>query len=413
MSPTPPGEPSRQPAGFDRTDPGFLADPYPTWAWLRDRDPLHVTGGGTYLVTRHADAVALLHDPRCGRAVPERLVRRVAGDGATLAAFRAGVLNREDEAHRRIRKLLRPPFAARPVAARRARVVALVDRLLDRAGDRFDLIGALAGELPIRLVSDLLGLPAADAPGLRREIGALIDASTMFPTPAALAGSDQANEYFAGYFRRLVNRPAGPGGGLLGQLARAQREGQLSAGELAANATLLLFAGHETTTNSLGNGLLALLERPAALAALRRQPALLPTAVDELLRFDSPVQTTIRWTRAPVELTTGRLAGRRFVEVSLAAANRDPRAFHRPDQLVLDRHPGRQLAFGSGLHRCLGLHLARLVIEVVLERLLHRYAGIELAGPPVRLSSLWNRGLASLPLRVRPAGPGTGSTRAA
>jgi unspecific monooxygenase len=399
--------------GFDRADPGFLADPYPTWQRLRVRDPVHLTGNGTYLLTRHADVTRLLRDPRCGRSIPERLVRRVAGTGDTLAAFRSGLLNLEEEHHRRLRKLLLPPFAARAVAARRGRVGALVDQLLDRAGERFDLVDGLAGELPIRLVADLLGLPRADCPMLKRGIGALIDASTMFPTPAALAASDEANGFFRDYFRRLAGRPDGPGGGLLGQLAAAHRGGALTARELSANATLLLFAGHETTTNSLGNAVLALLEHPAQLAALRRDPALLPAAVDELLRFDSPVQTTIRWTRAPVELPTGRLAGRRFVEVALAAANRDPGAFDRPDQLRLDRRPNPHVAFGHGMHLCLGLHLARLVVEVGLERLLRRYPVIELAGAPVRVSSLWNRGLARLPLRVRPAGPGSRSARAA
>ncbi len=387
-----------QRAEFDRSDPRFLREPYPMWATLRDVDPLHLTSSGTYLVTRYEDVTALLRDRRCGRAIPERLVRRVAGSGDTLTSFMASVLNMEGERHGRIRRLMLTPFTPRPVAGRRQRIAALIDGMLDRAGDRFDLIDAVAGDLPVLLVSDVLGLPYEDCGVLKRGISALIDASAVFPPPEALARSDEANAFFADYFGRLARRPGADG--LLGGMAAAWRDGGISAQELSANATLLLFAGHETTTNSIANGMLALLSHPELLATLRGSPALLPTAVDELLRFDSPVQTTIRWTQAPIELPSGRLQARRFVEVSLAAANRDPRAFDRAGEVVLDRHPNPHVAFGHGMHLCLGLHLARLAGELVLERLLTRYDTIELDGEPVRMASLWNRGLQRLPLRV-------------
>ncbi|MFG2103299.1 cytochrome P450 [Micromonospora echinaurantiaca] len=383
---------------FDRSDPAFLHDPYPTWTRLRDADPLHLTPGGTYLVTRYEDVTALLRDRRCGRSVPPRLVRRVAGTGPTLTSFLASVLNLEGERHGRIRRLMLTPFTPRPVAGQRERVGALVDGLLDRAGDRFDLIEAVAADLPILLVSDVLGLPHADAAELKRGIAALIDASAVFPPPEALARSDEANAFFADYFARMVRRPAADG--LLAGMAAAWRAGRITAEELSANATLLLFAGNETTTNSIGNGVLALLSRPELLDRLRRTPELVPTVVDELLRYDSPVQTTIRWTEAPIDLPSGRLPARRFVEVSLAAANRDPRAFDRADEVVPDRQPNPHLAFGHGMHLCLGLHLARLAGELVLRRLLTRYATVELDGEPVRAASLWNRGLHRLPLRV-------------
>jgi cytochrome P450 len=387
------------PVAFDRADPQFLDEPYPMWAALRDCDPLHLTSSGTYLVTRYDDVTALLRDRRCGRDIPERLVRRVAGTGDTLASFLASVLNIEGDRHSRIRRLMLQPFTPRPVAARRQYVGALVDEMLDRGGDRFDLVDAVAGNLPILLVSDVLGLPHEDCDVLKEHIGGLIDASATFPTPEALSRSDQANAFFADYFGRLARHPVD--GTLLASMVTAWREGRMTEQELSANATLLLFAGYETTTSSIGNGVLALLRRPGSLDELRRSPALLPTAVDELLRFDSPVQTTIRWTRAPIDLSTGRLEARRFVEVSLAAANRDPRAFDRADELVLDRRPNQHVAFGHGMHLCLGLHLARLAGEIVLDRLLHRYADVELDGDPVRMASLWNRGMVRLPLRVR------------
>jgi cytochrome P450 len=315
-----------------------------------------------------------------------------------MTSFLASVLNMEGQQHSRIRRMMLYPFTPRPVAGQRERITVLVDQLLDRAGDRFDLIDAVAGDLPILLVSDVLGLPHDDCAMLKGGISALIDASTMFPTPAALARSDDANTFFAEYFGRMAGRPDADG--LLAFMERARREGRLSHQELSANATLLLFAGNETTTNSIGNGVVALLSHPGRLAELRRTPALIPTAVDELLRYDSPVQTTIRWVQAPIDLPSGRLAARRFVEVSLAAANRDPSVFATPDELVLDRDPNPHVAFGHGMHLCLGLHLARLAGQIVLERLLTRYPSVEFDGESVRLASLWNRGLSRLPLRV-------------
>ena len=386
---------------FDRTDASFLANPYPVWQGLRDNDPLHLTANGTYLVTRHEDVTALLRDKRSGRCIPERLVRRVAGDGDTMTSFLASVLNMEGERHSRIRRMMLYPFTPKPVAEQRGRIGELVDHLLDRAGERFDLVETVAGDLPILLISDVLGLPHEDCDQLKRGIGALIDASTMFPTPEALARSDAANAFFGEYFARMAQRHFdSPSDNLLASMAHAHREGRLSMNELSANATLALFAGNETTTNSIGNGVLALLSTPSRLDALRRDPSLIPTAVDELLRYDSPVQTTIRWINSSIELPSGKLQARRFAEVSLAAANRDPRAFRDADELVLDRDPNPHVAFGHGMHLCLGLHLARLANQIVLERLLHRYQVIEIDGEPVRLASLWNRGLSKLPLRV-------------
>lgn len=382
---------------FDRSDPSFLDNPYPMWTLLRDRDPVHVTANGTYLVTRHEDVSRLLRERRCGREIPQRLVRLAAGSGQTTTSFLGSVLNMEGARHARLRRLMLPRFTPHAVHGHADRVAAVVDELLDRAGTgRFDLIDAVAGDLPVLVICDLLGLPREDCPVLKEHIAGLIDASMLLPTPQALARSDRANEFFAEYFER---RSAGRGA-LLAELRAAREAGAMTSNELAANATLMLFAGNETTTNSIGNGVLALLEHPHALARLRREPRLLPAAVEELLRYDSPVQTTLRWTAHPIDLPTGRLVARRFVEVSLAAANRDPRAFDRPDELVLDREANPHVAFGHGPHLCLGAHLARLASHLVLRRLLDRYPRIEMDGPPVRLASLWNRGLTQLPLRV-------------
>jgi unspecific monooxygenase len=384
---------------FDRSDPAFLDDPYPVWATLRDEAPLYRTDSGTYLVTRYGDVSRMLRDRGSGRDIPERLVRRAAGTGATGTSFLASVLNMEGTEHTRLRRAMLHPFTARLVARQRERVRAVVEELLARTGDEeFDLVEAVAADLPVLLLLDTLGLPAADCDVVKRNISGLIDASELFPGEDALRRSDEANAFFARYFDDALGSARE---GLLADLASSARTGGLTAVELAANATLLLFAGHETTTNSIANSVLALLRRPELLERLRADRGLLATAVDELLRYDSPVQTTIRWTRVALDLPSGRIEPRRFVEVSLAAANRDPRAFDRPDDIVLDRADNAHVAFGAGVHLCLGAALARLANHTVLQCLLDRYAVIEPAGEPARMPSLWNRGLERLPLRVR------------
>jgi cytochrome P450 len=387
---------------FDRFDAAFLEDPYPVWAALRDRDPLHRTDSGSYVVTRYADVWLLLRDRRCGRAIPERLVRRMAGPGATTEAFLGALLNIEGEAHRRLRDLLFPAFAPRAIAQRRARVATIVDELFQAIDPQStELIADIAGDLPILVIAEMLGIPREDTDVVTPWIHDLIDASMLFPTADALLRSDEANEAFARYFREVCSAPSRPPG-VLADLAEAEKAGAVSGNELAVNATLMLFAGHETTTNAIGNAVLTLLEHPHALRRLREEPQLRPAAVDELVRFDSPIQTTMRWTERPIDVSGGRIEARRLVEVSLAAANRDPCRFSSPDEVVLDRHNNAHVAFGSGIHFCLGAHLARLTVAAVLERLLDDYAAIELAGQPVRRQSLWNRGLERLPLRLTP-----------
>jgi cytochrome P450 len=388
---------------YDPFAPAFHEDPYPVLAELREHEPMHRTGLGIYVLTRHEDVFALLRDRRLGRDIPPELVAFAAGTGPMAEFFDSNLLNKEAPDHTRLRKLMVMPFTPKLIRDLRASIEVLVDDLLDAAGDEeIDVVRDLGAILPVLVICELLGLPSEDRERVRPWATALADASTTIPTPDARAAGDMAILSFREYFERKLPRLKANGRGLLAQLAVAEMDGQrLRHDELIMNAVLLFFAGFETTTNLIGNGMLALLSNPDEMRRLRDDQALLSTAVDELLRYDTPVQSALRYTHDEVETASGTIKRNRVIELSLAGANRDQRAFARPDRLDVGRVDNPHVAFGSGVHFCLGSHLARLEGEVAFGKLLARYRSIEQAGAPVRKTSPSIRGLESLPGAVK------------
>ncbi|WP_447041832.1 cytochrome P450 family protein [Streptomyces sp. DSM 118878] len=384
-------------------DPRFLQDPYPAYAAMRSACPVQPVPAGSggrpaYLVTGYAEAREALGDARLSKDTAVFF----AGKGSQRRLHPAvahTMLASDPPEHTRQRKLVTKAFTTGAVKNLRPFIAQVTDELLDQwpVGERFDFVAGLAVPLPVIVICELLGIPQADRPDVQRWSAELFAAGA----PDAI---DTASHAMADYMTGLIAaKRADPGNSLLDRLISA-RDGDdhLSEEELVSLAVLLLVAGHETTTNALGNALLALLRHPAELARLRENPDDVPAVVDELLRFDSPVSTaTFRFTTEAVTLGGTDVPAGVPVLVALGAANRDPARFPSPDLLDLDRDAAAHLSFGHGIHRCVGAPLAKAEVETALRTVLTRFPGIRLAVPADQLD--WRRtrlvrGLASLPV---------------
>jgi cytochrome P450 len=412
---------------FDRA---FIDDPYPAYAWLREHAPVYRTtlpnGVEAYLVTRYADVKAVLADPRLSKnaavSYPGWQPGRTGIPGEHRSGIAAHLLNLDPPDHTRLRRLVSKAFTPRRVADFEPRVVEIADRLLDafegggsggaqgEAG-AVDLIRAYAFPLPVVVICEMLGVPAEDQSIFHDWATGMIDRS------GPRGGVGRSVRRVRGYLKELIHKkrlalsddPAADD--LLSALIRASDEGEhLTEDEAAAMAFILLFAGFETTVNLIGNGVLALLRHPDQLAKLKADPALLEPAVEELLRYDGPVEFgTWRFTTEPVTVSGVRIPAGEPVLVVLAAADRDPERFGDPDVLDLSRGEGGHLALGHGIHFCLGAPLARLEGRVAFSRLFARFPDLALAGPAAGLrwhSGLIMRGLHELPVRVGGVGAG-------
>ncbi|MDH6455388.1 MULTISPECIES: cytochrome P450 [unclassified Streptomyces] len=386
-------------------DPRFLQDPYPTYAAMRSSCPVQPlpTGSGGhpgYVVTGYAEAREALGDARLSKDTAAFFAGKKSRRRLHPAVAHT-MLATDPPRHTRLRKVVTKAFTNGAVAQLRPFIARVTDELLDQwpVGERFDFVAALAVPLPVIVICELLGVPAGDRPAVRRWSGELFAAGR----PDVI---DAASHSMADYMTGLVAaKRLDPGDCLLDRLIAA-RDGaeRLSEEELVSLAVLLLVAGHETTTNFLGNAALALLQRPAELDRLRQDPDDVPAVLDELLRFDSPVSTaTFRYTTEAVTLGGVDIPAGMPVLVALGAANRDPVRFPSPDLLDLDRDAAAHLGFGHGIHRCVGAPLAKAEAEIALRAVLTRFPGIRLAVPSDRLR--WRRtrlvrGLAALPVVV-------------
>jgi cytochrome P450 len=400
---------------FDRA---FIDDPYPAYAWLREHSPVHRTrlpnGVEAYLVTRHEDVKSVLADPRLSKNAASSFPGWTPGRTGIPGEHRSGVaahlLNLDPPDHTRLRRLVAKAFTPRRILEFEPQIRRIADELLDgcertaRAGDgTVDLIRGYACPLPVAVILEMLGVPAEDRAIFHEWAFGVVDRS------GPRGGVGRSVRRIRGYLREAIHKKRlNPGEDLLTALVRASDDGeQLSEDEAASMAFILLFAGFETTINLVGNGTLALLTHPRQRARLLAEPGLLENAVEELLRYDGPVEFgTWRFTTEPISVGGVRIPAGEPVLAVLAAADRDPARFAEPDVLDLGRAATGHLALGHGIHFCIGAPLARLEGRIGFERLLARYPEAALASPAGTLrrhSGLIMRGLYELPVRLTPS----------
>jgi cytochrome P450 len=395
---------------FDPFAPGFTDDPYPQYARLRDAAPVYHHPLGFWVLSRYDDVSWLLRAP--GLSVEDRhvtdpslLALRQSGYGEQVrAGRRLSMLDRDPPGHTRLRRLVSRAFTPRSVQRLRPRITELVDGMLGaiaRDGGA-DLVEALAFPLPFTVIAELLGTPPADHQRIRDLTATLVRSLEPVTDPELAAAIDAADTELTAIAAGMIAwKRQNPGDDLLTALINAEEDGDvLGEEELIAQTLLLYIAGHETTVNLLANGTLALLSHPGQLELLRRDPGLLPNAVEEMLRYDSPVQASRRITLEPVAAAGVIIPAGAFVMASLGSANRDELYFG-PDagQFRVDREKARQhVSFGAGPHHCLGASLARLEAEITFGRLLTRLPGLALAGDVTWNGRINLRGPARLPV---------------
>ena len=389
---------------FNPLLPEFHADPYPFYRRLREKEPVHQSPMGFWVLTRYEDCVAVLRDQRFGREEFQQMLSSVYGGDSEKPQLPRSMLFRDPPDHTRLRALVSKAFTPRMVETMRDHIQEIVDRLLDRVqgAGRMDLMEDLAYPLPVTVICEMLGVPVDDHGSIRgwsADIARSLDAIGL-PSDADIVERGRvARRALADYFRRLVpQRRARPQQDLLSGLIAAEEQGdKLSSDEVIAMCLLLFIAGHETTVNLIGNGTLALLRHPEQLRTLQAEPALIGNAVEELLRYDSPVQRTARITNTEAEVAGQPMPRGTMVITALGAANRDPAQFPDPDVLDVTRKDPRHISFGFGIHFCLGAPLARVEGQVALGTLLRRMPNLALAesNPEWRESSVL-RGLKRL-----------------
>ncbi|MFY1655058.1 cytochrome P450 family protein [Solwaraspora sp. WMMB762] len=384
----------------------YIADPYPTLARIRSNGPVSILhsdeGLPMWVIARYRDVRAALADPRFGQDA--RRAQALADDrvaGVTLGGDVVHMLNSDPPDHTRLRRLIHAAFTARRVAAMRPMVDRITTSLLDGIAGRrtVDLVKDFAFPLPMLIICELLGFPAEDRAAYRAWSTAIL---THSDDPADFATAlGEMTDYIGGQLR---HRRAHPGDDILTGLLAARDAGELTDDEIVGMVFLLLIGGHETTVNLLGTATLALLRHPDQLRWLLANRPALPAAIDEFLRYESPVSmATLRFTTEQVDIDGVRIPAGELVLVSLGGANRDPDRFPDPDRLILDRGDPGHLAFGHGLHRCLGAFLGKLEGELALGALLDRHPGLTLAADEHELpwrNTIMLRGLESLPVAL-------------
>ena len=396
---------------FDILKPEFLADPYPAYAQLRESAPVWrnaVLQG--WVLTRYDDCAQVLRDHETFssdiRQATSALAKLRLKQAAQIGLDGDNVLTRDPPVHTQLRALVNKAFTPVRVARMRVHIEELAESLLaEREEGTFDLVSQLAEPLPIVVIAEMLGVPASDRATFKRWSSEIASATDPAVTQAVIdrvgANMEELREYVSGY---LEARRAEPRDDLLSALVHAEEAGaSMSEAELLAFIILLLAAGNVTTTSLISNGALALARHPDQAAALREDPSLMPAAIEELLRFDSPVQVVLRAATRETEIRGERIAKGDSVFVVIGAANRDAAQFPDPDRLDVRRADNRHLALGVGIHYCLGAGLARLEAEVALRALLGQVETFELADEPLRYDgTLVLRTLEALPLRCAP-----------
>ena len=385
-------------------DAAFVADPYPTYAALREHDPVHAIGPQSWLLTRYDDVLAVYREARASSDKQREFAPKF-GDSPLFEHHTSSLVFNDPPKHTRVRRLLVGALNQQAIARMEAGVRALVDGLIDRLHGLAepDLIEDFAARIPVEVIGNLLAVPAAERAPLRDWSLAILSALEPAPQAQVLARGNTAVEDFKAYLRTLVaerrRRPGDPRFDVLTRLIQGDAGGeQLSETELLHNCIFLLNAGHETTTNLIGNGAHALLTQREQWQRLVNDPSLLGTAVEELLRFESPLQLNNRQCTAPMRIGSMELPAGSFVTLAIGSANRDPAQFPDPDRLDVGRKPNPHLAFGQGAHACAGMNVARLEARIAFGRLLARCPQLRLRGTPQRDPRIRFRGWRTLPV---------------
>lgn len=389
-----------------RVPPDFVDDPYRYYALLRRHDPIHELEGGALLLTRYEDVVSVYRDPRASSDKKAEF-RPKYGESPLYEHHTTSLVFNDPPLHTRVRRLIMGALNQRAIARMEADVAALVDRLLDRMAEKreLDLIDDFAAQIPVEVIGNLLEVPRHERGPLRGWSLAILSALEPVPAPDLLERGNQAVRDFVAYLKGLVaerrRQPLDPESDVLTRLIQGEIDGErLTETELLHNCIFLLNAGHETTTNLIGNGVHALLMHRGEFERLRADPGLIASAVEELLRFESPLQLNNRVTTAQMEIGARSIRAGTFITLGVGAANRDPAQFPDPDRLDVGRKPNRHIAFGHGDHACAGMNVARLEARIAIGRMLDRFPRLDLAGLPQRDRRVRFRGFRHLPVRV-------------
>jgi cytochrome P450 len=402
-----------EPLVFNPFDPDFRADPYPTYRRLREEDPMHASIIGPTVLTRYDHCSAIVRDHRTGtdETKSNAYADWVAQGNEPLMRDEnssAPFLMLDPPDHTRLRGLVSKAFTPKVVEGLRPRAQQLIDGLIDsvigRGEGSMDLIADVAYPLPVTIISEMMGVPTEDHEtfqGWSRELARALDPEIVLP-PEVIEARVRASEEFSEYFRGLIAKRRGdPRDDLLSALIAVEEQGDtLTEAELLSTLMLLLIAGHETTVNLIGNGVLALLRNRAQFEKLAADPSLAKSATEEVLRYDAPVQMTMRVAHEDLQFGDFTMARGEMAILMLAAANRDPEAFEDAETFDITRDDSRHLSFSSGIHFCLGASLARLEGQVALATLARRLPTMELdVDRPEYKENLVLRGLAGLPVR--------------
>lgn len=391
------------PVGFDlnSTDPRFIDNPFPTYARLRRESPVHRNPDGTYFVTRHSDVIRVFRGKEMSNIKDELFLTKF-GPTPIYEHFVNLMVFKDPPEHSRIRKVVARAFTPAALAGYEPRVEQAIDDLFEKASakGRMDLIGDFGYVLPMTVIAVMLGVPPSDRDLFVRWSAGVSQSLEPYSPPDLVNHASKLVDEFKAYLGNLANeRRRKPGDDLMTMLVEAEQDGErISELELVHNASFLLAAGHETTSSLIGSGTIALMRFPDQMELLRSRPELAEQAVEELLRYDSPNQIGGRMPTVDVDFSGIPIPAGTFIWVSNGAANRDPDQFADPERVDITRTPNPHLAFGYGIHSCLGAALARLEGRCAFRRLVSVFPTLRLDGEPVRRPRTRHRGYVSIPV---------------